>query len=129
VIQDTSGFAKFHVTFECIVFRPFKNEVLDCVVTSVNKMGFFAEAGPMQVFVSNYLIPEDMAFNSIDEPCYVSTDEMVRIQKDCEVRLRIVGTRNDANEIVRPRLALLGAPPLTRRRSSAWAPSKTTFSA
>jgi len=37
VIQDTSGFAKFHVTFECIVFRPFKNEVLDCVVTSVNK--------------------------------------------------------------------------------------------
>ena len=28
---------------------------------------------------------------------------MVRIQKDCEVRLRIVGTRNDANEIVRGR--------------------------
>lgn len=99
----------------------------------------------MQVFVSNYvraraareraaadpaqLIPEDMAFNSIDEPCYVSTDEMVRIQKDCEVRLRIVGTRNDANEIVRPRLALLRAPPLTCRRSSAWAPSKTTSSA
>ena len=25
----------------------------------------------------------------------------VRIQKDCDVRLRIVGTRNDANEIVR----------------------------
>jgi DNA-directed RNA polymerase II subunit RPB7 len=37
VIQDTSAFAKFHVTFECIVFRPFKGEVLDCVVTSVNK--------------------------------------------------------------------------------------------
>jgi hypothetical protein len=68
-------------------------------------MGFFAEAGPMQVFVSNYvrpqrarnrlrssvraaaherppapsqLIPEDMSFNSTDEPCYVSTDEMAR---------------------------------------------------
>jgi len=26
----------------------------------------------------------------------------VRIQKESEVRLRIVGTRNDANEIVRP---------------------------
>lgn len=77
MIQDTSAFAKFHVTFECIVFRPFKGEVLDCVVTSVNKacpraiaigffhsslyrraqMGFFAEAGPMQVFVSNYVRP------------------------------------------------------------------------
>ena len=69
-----------------------------------------------------------MAFNAVDEPCYVSADEMVRrakraytsrsathahthaacflsyqvrIQKDCDVRLRIVGTRNDANEIVR----------------------------
>jgi len=29
----------------------------------------------------------------------------VRIQKESEVRLRIVGTRNDANEIVRPLLA------------------------
>ena len=37
VIQDTSAFAKFAVTFECVVFRPFKGEVLDCVVTSVNK--------------------------------------------------------------------------------------------
>ena len=38
VIQDTTAFAKFHVTFECIVFRPFKGEVLDCIVTSVNKV-------------------------------------------------------------------------------------------
>jgi hypothetical protein len=30
----------------------------------------------------------------------------VRIQKDSEVRLRIVGTRNDANEIVRGPLHL-----------------------
>ena len=74
------------------------------------------------------LIPEDMSFQAIDEPCYVSSDEMaralradmcccrmhlltqpapasqVRIQKESEVRLRIVGTRNDANEIVRARL-------------------------
>ena len=37
VIQDTSAHAKFAVDYECIVFRPFKGEVLDCVVTSVNK--------------------------------------------------------------------------------------------
>ena len=38
VIQDTTAFAKFHVTYTCIVFRPFKGEVLDCIVTSVNKV-------------------------------------------------------------------------------------------
>ena len=32
-----------------VVFRPFKGEVLDAIVTTVNKMGFFAEVGPLQV--------------------------------------------------------------------------------
>jgi DNA-directed RNA polymerase II subunit RPB7 len=40
-----------------------------------------------------------LSFQAIDEPCYVSADEQVRIQKESEVRLRIVGIRNDANEI------------------------------
>lgn len=65
------------------------------------QMGFFAEAGPVQVFVSNHLIPQDFAFASTDEPCFVSGDEAVRIIQGAEVRLRIVGTRVDATEIVR----------------------------
>ena len=31
-----------------MVFRPFKGEVLDAVVETVNKMGFFAEVGPLK---------------------------------------------------------------------------------
>lgn len=81
--------------------------------------------------LTRQLIPEDMAFNSIDEPCYVSADEMVRIEKDCEVRLRIVGTRNDANEIVCALyiFPLDHAPALTHllsARSSASGPLRTT---
>jgi hypothetical protein len=146
VIQDTTAFAKFAVSFECIVFRPFKGEVLDCVVTSVNKArcrgcvrsaarrvarrlglaqhsaarrsaqrltrvaparadgllrGGGAHAGVRLQLRTTLLctlarartrmhprarsrshtpqlIPEDMSFNSVDEPCYVSTDEMAR---------------------------------------------------
>ena len=63
-------------------------------------MGFFAEAGPLQVFVSNHLIPDDFDFDEADTPAFVSADEEVRIQQGTEVRLRIVGTRTDANEIV-----------------------------
>src|SRR5689334_11902486 len=36
--QDGSGFATFKATFQCITFRPFKGEVLDCVVSQVNKV-------------------------------------------------------------------------------------------
>ena len=121
-------------------------------------MGFFAEAGPVQIFVSNHvstkfmffytinssyskwysicspfvcaqLIPDDMEFQSGDVPCYATSDglvyhksprifgnirvgsslsslmftvisKQVRIQKDSEVRLKIVGTRVDVTEIV-----------------------------
>jgi DNA-directed RNA polymerase subunit E'/Rpb7 len=37
--QDGSGLATFKANFQCITFRPFKGEVLDCVVVSVNKVG------------------------------------------------------------------------------------------
>jgi DNA-directed RNA polymerase II subunit RPB7 len=62
-------------------------------------MGFFAEAGPLQIFVSNHLVPEDYEFDSAHEPAYASAagDKIVA---GCEVRVRIVGTRVDANEIV-----------------------------
>lgn len=65
------------------------------------QMGFFADAGPLQVFVSNHLIPEDFEFESSHEPCYVTSDGEQKILPGAEVRLRIVGTRIDATEIVR----------------------------
>jgi DNA-directed RNA polymerase II subunit RPB7 len=150
VIQEGTGMVDFQVTYKAIVFRPFRNEVVDAVVTQVNKvwstthsqegtkrtdisplvssllsllnflsltllffhnpfcllnskMGFFAEVGPLQVFVSKHLIPQDMEFDPQSvPPCYVSQGGEVieRIQKDTEVRLKIIGTRVDATEIV-----------------------------
>ena len=37
-IREGTGSAVFHVAYTCLVFRPFKGEVLDAVVTSVNKV-------------------------------------------------------------------------------------------
>jgi DNA-directed RNA polymerase subunit E'/Rpb7 len=36
--NDGSGLATFEVKYNCLVFRPFKGEVLDAVVTDVNKV-------------------------------------------------------------------------------------------
>jgi DNA-directed RNA polymerase subunit E'/Rpb7 len=38
VRQDGTGMASFDVTYTAIVCRPYKGEVLDAVVTSVNKV-------------------------------------------------------------------------------------------
>ncbi|KAK1358872.1 hypothetical protein POM88_043346 [Heracleum sosnowskyi] len=54
MIRDGTGFVTFPVKYQCVVFRSFKGEILEVVVTMVDKMGFFAEAGPVQIFVSNH---------------------------------------------------------------------------
>lgn len=99
--QDGTGFATFKVAYLAAVCRPAKGEVVDCIVTSVNKMGFFAEAGPLQVFVSNHLIPEEYEYNTTGDPSYttIGSDEAQKIQERTEVRLRIVGTKMDQTEI------------------------------
>ena len=99
VTDDGTARAKYHVEYGCIAFRPFKGEVLDATVTQVNKFGFFAEAGPLNLFVSNQLIEDDMAFESVGENKYVSSDQTVEIKKDAEVCVRVVGMRIDASEI------------------------------
>ena len=125
-IQEGIGMAEYIVRYKAIVFKPFKGEVVDAKVTTVNKvrpsstisirliyvisnfivyaqMGFFAEAGPVTVFVSNHLIPEDMTFDAnVNPPCYQTEDQTVKIEKGEWVRIKIVGTRVDATEIVCP---------------------------
>ncbi|KAG8199932.1 DNA-directed RNA polymerase II subunit RPB7, partial [Stegodyphus mimosarum] len=99
-IQPGRGFVVYPVKYKAIVFRPFKGEVLDAVVTQVNKVGLFTEIGPLSCFISRHSIPSDMQFDpNSNPPCYRTEDEEVVIQQDDEIRLKIVGTRVDATDI------------------------------
>ena len=38
LIRDGTGFVTFPVKYDCVVFRPFRGEILESVVTMVNKV-------------------------------------------------------------------------------------------
>ena len=100
MILPSRGFVNYPVKYKAIVFRPFKGEVLDAVVTQVNKVGLFTEIGPLSCFISRHSIPQDMSFDpNSNPPCYKTADEEMVVQQDDEIRLRIVGTRVDASDI------------------------------
>ena len=83
---------------DCAFWKPFKGEVVDAVVSSVNSMGFFADVGPLSVFISKHLIPNDMKYTpSHTPPAYISEDQVV--MKSSKVRIKIIGTRSDVNSI------------------------------
>ncbi|WIA22333.1 hypothetical protein OEZ85_004647 [Tetradesmus obliquus] len=97
--QDGSGLATFKANFQCITFRPFKGEVLDCIVNSVNKMGFFADAGPVQIFVSSHLIPDDFEYSTVNGDAFLSLDATSQIKEGSEVRIKVLGVRTDLNDM------------------------------
>lgn len=98
LVPSGQGSATFNVKYQAIVFRPFKGEVVDAVVTNVNKMGVFCDVGPMSVFVSAHLIPTNMTFNpTANPPAFVSEDQS--IEKGSNIRLKIVGVRADVGKI------------------------------
>ena len=73
------------------IYRPFKGEVLDAVVTQVNKVGLFTEIGPLSCFISRHSIPADMSFDpNSNPPCYKTSDEDMVIQQDDEIRRVLV---------------------------------------
>ena len=87
LIQPGQGFVLYPVKYKAIVFRPFKGEVLDAVVTQVNKVGLFTEIGPLSCFISRHSIPADMSFDpNSNPPCYKTSDEDMVIQQDDEIR-------------------------------------------
>lgn len=100
MIESSTGFATYQLKFKAIVFRPFKNEVLDGVVEQVNKVGIFVKTGPLSCFISRHSIPNDMAFDSVQgSGCYKTADDSLTIQAETHIRYKVVGTRVDASDI------------------------------
>ncbi len=51
---------------QAIVFRPFKGEVLDAIVTQVNKVGLFTQIGPLSCFVSRHVSAPLLSLSTYD---------------------------------------------------------------
>ena len=97
-IQDGTGHVVVEATFRSIVFRPFRNEIIDCLVDQLNKTGFYGYFGPMRVFVSRGSMPDDMQFDErAGAPAFVGPQQ--RVANGSEVRVKIIGVKRDGNNL------------------------------
>lgn len=90
MLQEGTGMAVFTVPYDAIVFKPFKNEVVEGIVTNVTKIGFYANVGPLEVFVSKQLIPGDYTFDPVGQ-CFKNDDHSLKIATKNAVLLKIQG--------------------------------------
>lgn len=97
-VQDGTGMIVVRVKYQAIVFKPFKDEVLDAIVTDVNKLGFFAQAGPLKTFVSRTAIPKSFEYTEDTHyPCFTSSDFSIKPQT--AVRIKLQGIRYDLSNM------------------------------
>ncbi|EWM24275.1 dna-directed rna polymerase ii 19 kda polypeptide [Nannochloropsis gaditana] len=90
-IEYETGEVEVWVKFTVMLFRPFRNEILDAQVTTVTDMGFFADAGPVQgIYVNKHQMPQDYGFDAQDN-VWRTSDMEVEIRPGCGVRMRVVG--------------------------------------
>lgn len=106
VVLPGEGLAQFNSVYQALVLRPFKGQVVDAVVSNVNKLGFFAQMGPLQIFTSAHLLPVSYRFTPDANPAEFSpvgegaAGQGTSVVKGRKVRLRIIGVRLDVTEIV-----------------------------
>ena len=63
-----------------LTYVQFNGEVVDAKITNVNKMGFFAEVGPLSIFVSSHLLPIDYKFHPDSNPPEFTSPTDVRMK-------------------------------------------------
>lgn len=88
VVND-DGEVIFNVGFKALVFRPLKGEVLDGIVTGIEKVGLEVKVGACKVFVPHTKIPSEMKYVE-DENAFKSEDDMTQVIKnDTIIRFKV----------------------------------------
>ncbi|KAL2129663.1 hypothetical protein VTI74DRAFT_7477 [Chaetomium olivicolor] len=94
-ILPGSGLAEFVVGYRAVIWRPFKEEVVDAVTCSINPHGFFAMAGPLAVFVSGHNMPDEIRYDGSASPPQFTNNADIVIENGTHVRVRILGLRTE----------------------------------
>ncbi|KAG8626918.1 hypothetical protein KVT40_005863 [Elsinoe batatas] len=98
-VMPGSSLAEFTVAFNAVVWRPFKGEVCDGMVVSVAPSGFFADVGPLHVFVSRAMIPPEIKYDGNATPPQFTDNEDQVIEKGTQIRVKIKGIRSEVGQM------------------------------
>ncbi|KAJ5591875.1 uncharacterized protein N7459_002244 [Penicillium hispanicum] len=115
-VIPSSGNAEYTIKYRAIIWKPFRGETVDAIVTSVKPTGIFTLSGPLSVFIARKVwmtrmpqknrpadssknIPSDIKWepNTVP-PQYTDHADQV-IEKGTSLRLKILGVKPDVAAI------------------------------
>ncbi|KAJ5085315.1 DNA-directed RNA polymerase II subunit rpb7 [Penicillium argentinense] len=98
-VIPSNGNAEYTIKYRAIIWKPFRGETVDAIVTSVKATGIFTMAGPLSVFIARKNIPSDIKWepNTVP-PQYTDHADQV-IERGTSLRLKILGVKPDVMAI------------------------------
>jgi DNA-directed RNA polymerase subunit E'/Rpb7 len=100
LVDNDNGSVNLTCVCQVLVLRPFKNEVVDAVVTMAdNPTGIFTNIGPLKIYVSRYAMPKSISFDENSGNRWVAEDGRTEITVGTVLRLRITGSAFKTGEI------------------------------
>ncbi|KAF2869274.1 DNA-directed RNA polymerase II 19 kDa polypeptide [Massariosphaeria phaeospora] len=99
LVLPGTGSAQYTVHYKAIVWRPYKGEVMDGVVTSVIRAGFFVDCGSLQAFVGRTMIPPEITFDANATPPQWTDNAEQSIEKGTNIRLKVKGLRSEVDKM------------------------------
>ena len=97
VVND-SGEAIFTVHFKALVCRPLKNEVIDGIVTSVDRIGISLSVGSINCFVPHTQIPMEMKFSEEHNKFISEEDPSLEIKPNTILRFKVMSVNVKGQE-------------------------------
>jgi len=79
-----SGQISFQIEYQALILKPTNGEVIDAQIISCTKMGFFANVGPLSIFIYNYQVPQNI---------------LSSLGNGTLVRLKIIGTKINSSKV------------------------------
>lgn len=114
-IDTDCGTVVYPVDFTITSFKPDINAIVIASVTAVSKSGFFAQLGPLEIFVPHTHIPDSYTFkfgeentNTADQSENTFESELTKISKGAFVRIRICAIQKMDIEEIFESLAIQG---------------------
>mmetsp|Transcript_23568 Transcript_23568/g.45771 ORF Transcript_23568/g.45771 Transcript_23568/m.45771 type:complete len:176 (-) Transcript_23568:318-845(-) len=89
--------AMYNITFRAITFRPFKGEIFDAIITNITNVGFFSEAGILQIFISKNQIPFGYVYNGEKKIFFNPINPKEKFSKESIIRTRVISVKNEKN--------------------------------
>jgi DNA-directed RNA polymerase II subunit RPB7 len=106
-LHPDTGYCHYNVSYTALVMRNFYNEVVPARVVSIVPHGLWAQAGPLEIFVSGTQgMPSDMKYQQSRDgtDTFYSPTQDMRLEVGTPLRVKLVGLRKDVQNTNAPAL-------------------------